>query len=61
MEDFARRLNSDWPERMQEILSLGQDMRPLHHSINGNGTITKYASMFTILYLFSFLLYNYII
>ncbi|KAJ4728269.1 SKP1-like protein 21 [Melia azedarach] len=44
VEDFARRLNSDWPERMQEILSLGQDMRPLHHSINGNGTITKYAN-----------------
>ncbi|KAF8412252.1 hypothetical protein HHK36_000212 [Tetracentron sinense] len=24
VEDFARRLNSDWPERMQEILSSGQ-------------------------------------
>ncbi|KAK4411404.1 SKP1-like protein 21 [Sesamum angolense] len=29
VEDFARRLNSDWPERMQEILSLGQEKRPL--------------------------------
>ncbi|KAG4926458.1 hypothetical protein JHK85_052944 [Glycine max] len=28
VEDFARRLNSDWPERMQ-ILSLGQDRRLL--------------------------------
>ncbi|KAG6715510.1 hypothetical protein I3842_05G256700 [Carya illinoinensis] len=27
VEDFARRLNSDWPERMQEILSLGQERR----------------------------------
>ncbi|KAF2315298.1 hypothetical protein GH714_038755 [Hevea brasiliensis] len=24
VEDFARRLSSDWPERMQELLSLGQ-------------------------------------
>ncbi|KAE7999489.1 hypothetical protein FH972_003912 [Carpinus fangiana] len=30
VEDFARRLNSDWPERMQEILSLGQERRPVH-------------------------------
>ncbi|XP_031275826.1 SKP1-like protein 21 isoform X2 [Pistacia vera] len=37
VEDFARRLNSDWPERMQEILSLGQEIRPLHYSVNGNG------------------------
>ncbi|KAL8114156.1 hypothetical protein AgCh_021140 [Apium graveolens] len=28
VEDFARRLNSDWPERMQEILSSGQERRP---------------------------------
>ncbi|KAA8520641.1 hypothetical protein F0562_014897 [Nyssa sinensis] len=27
VEDFARRLNSDWPERMQEILSLGKGRR----------------------------------
>ncbi|XP_047324147.1 SKP1-like protein 21 [Impatiens glandulifera] len=27
VEDFARRLNSDWPERMQEILCLGQERR----------------------------------
>ncbi|KAJ0113489.1 hypothetical protein Patl1_00459 [Pistacia atlantica] len=37
VEDFARRLNSDWPERMQEILSLGQEIRPQHYSVNGNG------------------------
>lgn len=53
VEDFARRLNSDWPERMQEILSLGHDMKPLRHSTKGNGTIRRYASMLTILYLFS--------
>ncbi|KAL5792382.1 hypothetical protein ACOSP7_000976 [Xanthoceras sorbifolium] len=45
VEDFARRLNSDWPERMQEILSLGQDMRALHLSSNGNGTIRRYTDM----------------
>ncbi|KAG2725274.1 hypothetical protein I3760_01G058100 [Carya illinoinensis] len=39
VEDFARRLNSDWPERMQEILSLGQERRP----VNGNGSSRKYA------------------
>ncbi|KAJ4803014.1 SKP1-like protein 21 [Rhynchospora pubera] len=27
VEDFARRLNSMWPDRVQEILSLGQDRR----------------------------------
>ncbi|KAK2650285.1 hypothetical protein Ddye_017774 [Dipteronia dyeriana] len=43
VEDFARRLNSDWPERMQEILSFGQDMKVQHHSSNGNGTIKKYS------------------
>ncbi|KAH9731933.1 SKP1-like protein 21 [Citrus sinensis] len=44
VEDFARRLNSDWPERMQEILSLGHDMKPLRHSTKGNGTIRRYAT-----------------
>ncbi|KAL2511352.1 SKP1-like protein 21 [Abeliophyllum distichum] len=39
VEDFARRLNSDWPERMQEILSLGQERRTLPVSINGNGSL----------------------
>ncbi|KAB1214358.1 SKP1-like protein 21 [Morella rubra] len=43
VEDFARRLNSDWPERMQEILSLGQESRP----VNGNGSLRRYASMLT--------------
>ncbi|PSS04361.1 SKP1-like protein [Actinidia chinensis var. chinensis] len=41
VEDFARRLNSDWPERMQEILSLGQQRRPVPISINGNGTMRR--------------------
>ncbi|KAG6663526.1 SKP1-like protein 21 isoform X4 [Carya illinoinensis] len=40
VEDFARRLNSDWPERMQEILSLGQEGRP----VNENGSLRRYAS-----------------
>lgn len=29
VEDFARRLNSDWPERMQEILASGQEPRKI--------------------------------
>ncbi|KAK6142800.1 hypothetical protein DH2020_023148 [Rehmannia glutinosa] len=41
VEDFARRLNSDWPERMQEILFLGQERRPLQLSTNGNGSLRK--------------------
>ncbi|KDP28618.1 hypothetical protein JCGZ_14389 [Jatropha curcas] len=45
VEDFARRLNSDWPERMQELLSLGQERRPVHFAINGNGTMGGYGSM----------------
>lgn len=43
MEDFARRLNSDWPERVQEILSLGEDTRTGSNLINGNGSVRKYA------------------
>ncbi|CAI0470342.1 unnamed protein product [Linum tenue] len=45
VEDFARRLNSDWPERMQELLSLGQEKSPVHFSINGNGSLRKHQSM----------------
>ncbi|KAK6936822.1 SKP1 component, dimerization [Dillenia turbinata] len=43
VEDFARRLNSDWPERMQEILSLGSDRRLVPISINGNGSSQGYT------------------
>ncbi|MFQ6633353.1 hypothetical protein Gotur_011829 [Gossypium turneri] len=52
VEDFARRLNSDWPERMQEILSFGHERKPVHFSLNGNGSLRRYASM-----LLSFLYY----
>ncbi|MBA0831727.1 hypothetical protein Goarm_016170 [Gossypium armourianum] len=45
VEDFARRLNSDWPERMQEILSFGHERKPVHFSLNGNGSLRRYASM----------------
>ncbi|XP_042489221.1 SKP1-like protein 21 isoform X2 [Macadamia integrifolia] len=44
VEDFARRLNSDWPERMQEILSLGQERRLGLISMNGNGSLQRYAT-----------------
>ncbi|KAG8652926.1 SKP1-like protein 21 isoform X2 [Manihot esculenta] len=45
VEDFARRLNSDWPERMQEILSRGQERRLVSLSVNGNGSLCKYSGM----------------
>ncbi|KAL6127696.1 hypothetical protein ACLB2K_071059 [Fragaria x ananassa] len=45
VEDFARRLNSDWPERMQEILSLGQERRLAPINMNGNGSACRYTSL----------------
>ncbi|KAF6157740.1 hypothetical protein GIB67_037313, partial [Kingdonia uniflora] len=45
VEDFARRLNSDWPERMQEILSLGQEGRSTTLSVNGNGSLCRYTKL----------------
>ncbi|RVX09950.1 hypothetical protein CK203_012846 [Vitis vinifera] len=44
VEDFERILNSDWPERMQEILSLGRERKP----INGNGSLSRDVSCFTV-------------
>lgn len=43
VEDFARRLNSDWPERMQEILSLGPERRLV--SMNVNGSLRRYSGL----------------
>ncbi|XP_038874849.1 SKP1-like protein 21 isoform X3 [Benincasa hispida] len=43
VEDFARRLNSDWPERVQEILSLGQE-RNLVTVLTGNGSSPRFTS-----------------
>lgn len=55
VEDFARRLNSDWPQRMQEIRSLGQERRRAQFSINGNDSLRRYACMFLFpCHLFSF-------
>nr|DAD18942.1 TPA_asm: hypothetical protein HUJ06_020405 [Nelumbo nucifera] len=45
VEDFARRLNSDWPERMQEILSSGQERRHAPISMNGNGSLRRYTGL----------------
>ncbi|KAF8365116.1 hypothetical protein HHK36_032859 [Tetracentron sinense] len=42
VEDFARRLNSDW----QEILSLGQEKKLAPISVNGNGSLQRYTSAF---------------
>ncbi|KAL1546275.1 SKP1-like protein 21, variant 2 [Salvia divinorum] len=44
VEDFARRLNSDWPEIMQGILSRGQERKPLPLTVNGNGSLRRYTS-----------------
>ncbi|XP_061352846.1 SKP1-like protein 21 isoform X2 [Gastrolobium bilobum] len=44
VEDFARRLNSDWPERMQEILSLSQERRLVPISMNSIGSTHLYTS-----------------
>ncbi|KVH89102.1 BTB/POZ fold [Cynara cardunculus var. scolymus] len=44
VEDFARRLNSDWPERVQELLSLGQERRPSLYTVNGNGCSARRSS-----------------
>jgi S-phase kinase-associated protein 1 len=45
VEDFARRLNSVWPERMQEILSMGQESRRRPISVNGNGSLKRYTGL----------------
>ncbi|KAH6779890.1 SKP1-like 21 [Perilla frutescens var. hirtella] len=45
VEDFARRLNSDWPEIMQEILSRGQERRPLPLAVNGNGSLRRFTKL----------------
>ncbi|PKA48044.1 SKP1-like protein 21 [Apostasia shenzhenica] len=45
VEDFARRLNCDWPERMQEILSLGPDRRLIPNLISGNGSLQRYTGL----------------
>jgi hypothetical protein len=46
VEDFARRLNSVWPERMQELLSLGPGRKLVPISINGNGSMGRYTGRF---------------
>ncbi|KAL3615657.1 SKP1-like protein 21 [Castilleja foliolosa] len=44
VEDFARRLNSDWPERIQQLHFLGQERRPLRLTTNGNGSSRRLTS-----------------
>ncbi|XVF09901.1 hypothetical protein REPUB_Repub07fG0136900 [Reevesia pubescens] len=43
VEDFARRLNSDWPERMHENLSLGHETLLVPMSINGDGPMSRFT------------------
>ncbi|KAJ6836778.1 SKP1-like protein 21 isoform X2 [Iris pallida] len=46
VEDFARRLNCGWAERMQEILcSGGQERRLLPNLTNGNFSLRKYTGV----------------
>ncbi|GFP92996.1 skp1-like protein 21 [Phtheirospermum japonicum] len=51
MEDFARRLNSDWPERIQQLLFLGQERRPIWLTTNGNGSLRRLTSMCNLCFL----------
>ena len=42
VEDFARRLNSVWPERMH----LGQERRIESQLIGGNGSLQRFSGNF---------------
>ncbi|KAF8380220.1 hypothetical protein HHK36_027702 [Tetracentron sinense] len=44
VEDFARILNSEWPERMQEILTSGQERRVVPMSMNGDDSLGRFTS-----------------
>ncbi|CAN6979190.1 unnamed protein product [Brassica oleracea var. botrytis] len=44
VEDFARRLNSSW------VGSQGQVRRPVHFSMNGNGTTRRHIGMISLLW-----------
>ncbi|CAN7116131.1 unnamed protein product [Brassica rapa subsp. narinosa] len=44
VEDFARRLNSNY------VRSRGQERRPVHFSINGNGTTRRHIGMISLLW-----------
>ncbi|GFY83331.1 SKP1-like 21 [Actinidia rufa] len=44
VEDFARRLNSAWPERMQERVSLGHE-RLVPMSVYGSSSLKRYTGM----------------
>ncbi|KAI5421796.1 SKP1-like protein 20 [Lathyrus oleraceus] len=46
VEDFARRLNSDWPERIKDFLSSTQERKTmLLTTTNGNGCLRRHACM----------------
>lgn len=46
VEDFKRILNSDWPKRMQELLSSsGQERRTMPFSANGTGFRRRHDCM----------------
>ncbi|XP_042429135.1 SKP1-like protein 21 isoform X1 [Zingiber officinale] len=45
VEDFARRLNSDWPERMQEFLSLGQNQKLVPNRASSHGSLHETTGM----------------
>ncbi|XP_027192783.1 SKP1-like protein 21 isoform X4 [Cicer arietinum] len=43
VEDFARRLNSDWPERMQDFLKSAQERKTMLFTTNGDGFLSRHA------------------
>ncbi|XP_003627573.3 SKP1-like protein 21 isoform X2 [Medicago truncatula] len=43
VEDFARRLNSDWPERIKDFLSSSQERKTMLFTTNGNGFLGRHT------------------
>ncbi|KAL1328976.1 hypothetical protein AAHE18_12G006800 [Arachis hypogaea] len=42
--DFARRINSDWTERMQDFLTSGRERTSTFSATNGNGYLRRHAT-----------------
>ncbi|PNY08194.1 SKP1-like protein 21-like [Trifolium pratense] len=43
VEDFARRLNCDWPERIKDFFSSAQERKTMLSTTNGNGFLRRHA------------------
>lgn len=47
VEDFARRLNCVWPERMQEFSNLGEERRFAQPTMNGSSSFERFTGVET--------------